>query len=98
MCGVARQGGRKQRHSAFIISLYVRPPWRRAGIAEGLVTACLDWARAQGVKVVRLAAVTTNTAAILLYSRLGFRAFGIEPLSIFHDTVYYDEMLMWRET
>ena len=98
MAGIARGDSPKLQHSAAIVSMYVRPAWRGLRIAEGLVTACVDWARAQAVTIVKLAVVTTNTAAIRCYARCGFRVYGVEPQALYYDNVYYDELLMARTT
>jgi RimJ/RimL family protein N-acetyltransferase len=42
----------------------------------------------------RLAVVTTNTAAIHCYVRRGFTACGTAPEAIHADGHYYDEILM----
>lgn len=98
MSGITRANSPKLQHSATIVSMYVRPAWRGLRIAEGLVTACVDWARAQDVKIVKLAVVTTNTGAIRCYARCGFRVYGIEPQALYYDSVFYDEVLMARTT
>jgi RimJ/RimL family protein N-acetyltransferase len=63
-------------------------------IGEALIGECLAWARTQGLAVVKLGVVTTNTSAIRCYARCGFTVFGVEPKAIFYDGVYYDELLM----
>jgi RimJ/RimL family protein N-acetyltransferase len=96
LCGIYRVDAPRTRHSASVVSLYVRPAWRGLGIAQALVTACLDWARSHDVRIVKLGVITTNAAAIAVYQRCGFRTYGTEPQAIFYDGVYYDEMLMAR--
>lgn len=96
MCGIARTNLPKVQHSATLISMCVQPAWRGLGLADRLVTACVEWARLQGVKVVKLAVVTTNARAIRCYARCGFQVYGVEPQAICYDQVYYDELLMAR--
>lgn len=96
-CGLAVNDGPKTRHSATIVGMYVRPAWRGLGIADGLIAACLDWARAHEITIVKLAVVTTNVRAIRCYERCGFRAYGTEPRAIYYDGIYYDEVLMSRQ-
>ena len=98
MCGITHTDAPKQKHSAYIVSMYVRPDWRGLRIAEDLINACLDWGRAHGIKIVKLGVTTTNTAAIRCYARCGFQAFGTEPQAICLDGVFYDELLMARAT
>jgi RimJ/RimL family protein N-acetyltransferase len=96
MCAIARRNSPKTRHSADIVGMYVRPDWRGLRIAEGLVAACIDWARAHDVKIVKIAVVASNTPAIRCYTRCGFHVYGIEPQALFYDDVFYDELLMAR--
>lgn len=96
MTGLYRGHWPKTRHSAMIWGVYVTAAWRGLGIAEALLEACLDWARAQGITVVKLGVVTTNTPAIRCYARCGFTVYGIEPQVIRYDGVCYDELLMTR--
>jgi RimJ/RimL family protein N-acetyltransferase len=96
MCGITHTDAPKQKHSAYIVSMYVRPEWRGLRIAEELITTCLDWGRAQGIKIVKLGVTTTNTPAIRCYERCGFQVYGTEPQAIYHDGAFYDELLMAR--
>jgi RimJ/RimL family protein N-acetyltransferase len=98
MCGIYRTNSPKIEHTANIVGMYVQPDWRGFHIAEGLITASLDWARTLGVKIVKLAVVTTNSSAIRCYARCGFQVYGIEPQALFCDNVFYDELLMARTT
>ena len=86
----------KTRHAASIYGVYTHPDWRGNGVADALMQACVDYARALGIRLVRLGVVTTNASAIRLYLRCGFSVYGVEPESIQYDGVYYDELLMAR--
>ena len=92
--GIYRDAGAKMRHRATIWGVYVRPGWRGAGIADALIGACLGWAREKQSRLVTLSVVTTNAAAIRRYVRCGFSVYGMDPEVIYHDGVYYDELLM----
>jgi len=96
MCGITHTSSPKSKHSAYIVSMYVRPDWRGLRIAEDLITTCLDWGRMQGIKIVKLGVTTTNTPAIRCYARCGFQVYGTEPQAICLDGVFYDELLMAR--
>jgi RimJ/RimL family protein N-acetyltransferase len=98
MCGITHTDARKQKHSAYIVSMYVRPEWRGLRIAEELINTCLEWGRKQEIKIVKLGVAATNTPAIRCYARCGFQVFGTEPQAIYHDGVFYDELLMARAT
>jgi RimJ/RimL family protein N-acetyltransferase len=96
MAGLYRGHWPKTQHSASIWGVYVTAGWRRQGVAEALLAACLDWAREQGISVVKLGVVTTNMPAIRCYARCGFAVYGIEPQVIRHKGVFHDELLMAR--
>ena len=53
-----------------ILNVYTQRPWRRRGIAERLVRACIDWARGRGIERIVLHASDDGRA---LYEKLGFR-------------------------
>ena len=94
MTGIYRDDSAKMRHRATIWGVYVRTQWRGAGIADALIAACLSWARERQSRLVTLSVVTTNAAAIRRYVRCGFSVYGMDPEVIYHDGVYYDELLM----
>ena len=96
MCGISHTDSPKLVHSAYIVSMYVRPKWRGLRIAEELINTCLDWGRAHGIKIVKLGVTTTNSPAILCYVRCGFHVYGIEPRALCLNGVSYDELLMVR--
>jgi GNAT superfamily N-acetyltransferase len=98
MCGVAYSRARKARHSAYLVSMYVRPDWRGLGVADGLIAACRDWARAREITILKLGVASSNVPAILCYVRSGFQVYGLEPQAIFHEGAYYDELLMARSS
>ncbi len=85
----------KMRHKGVLWGMYVRPEARGTGLAAALVERLLS--EAQGiVEEVRLAVVTTNEAAIRLYTRYRFKEYGIERRALKMDGRYYDELLMAR--
>jgi RimJ/RimL family protein N-acetyltransferase len=94
MTGIYRDDSTKMGHRATIWGVYVRPEWRGANIADGLIGACVSWAREKQLRLVTLAVVTTNAAAIRCYVRCGFSVYGMDLEVIYHDGVYYDELLM----
>ena len=96
MTGIYRDNSAKMGHRATIWGVYMRPGWRGAGIADALIGACVSWAHQQRLRLVTLSVVTTNAAAIRCYVRCGFSVYGVDPEVIYHDGVYYDELLMMR--
>jgi ribosomal protein S18 acetylase RimI-like enzyme len=91
-----REKGAKVCHSATLVSVYVRPPWRGRGLAEQMIAQVLSWCASAGVRILRLTVVTSNTAAIRCYQRCGFRVCGVQPEVIRVGNQYHDELLMWR--
>ena len=55
-----------------LISMWVSPDARRAGVASRLVNAVLDWAGMADAQAVQLWVTATNEPAIALYQRHGF--------------------------
>jgi RimJ/RimL family protein N-acetyltransferase len=96
MAGLVRGHWPKTRHGGTLWGVYVRADWRGFHLAEALVEACTAWAQAQGVAIVKLGVVTTNTPAIRCYARCGFAAYGLDPKVLYLDRVFYDELLMAR--
>ena len=96
MTALVRNDLLKTRHAASIFGVYTHPDWRGTGVADALLEACAGYARALGIRLLRLGVVTTNASAIRLYQRCGYWVYGIEPESIHHNGVYYDELLMAR--
>ncbi|GAB4169161.1 MAG: GNAT family N-acetyltransferase [Roseiflexaceae bacterium] len=96
MMVIVQSSGRKIRHSAGLYSVYVRAAWRRAGVSDLLLQACLDWAAARGVQIVRLSVTASNSSAIRFYQRNGFQVYGIDPAVLQIDGIFYDELLMFR--
>lgn len=62
---------------ADIRRVYVRPEWRRRGVATALMTAAEDAAGAGGAREVRLSVVAENSTALAFYARRGFDHFAI---------------------
>ena len=98
LTGIARGRSVKTQHGAGIWGVYVQPAWRGLHIAEALLEACIHWANAREVNIVRLAVVSTNESAIQCYKRCGFTVYGIEPRALYFEGQYYDEFLMCRST
>jgi RimJ/RimL family protein N-acetyltransferase len=96
MTGIFRDRGLKVRHSATIVSVYVRAEWRGNRITDGLIGLCLGWAGEHGVLRARIAVIASNASAIRCYVRCGFQVYGVEPAVILNNGVYHDELLMGR--
>ncbi len=93
---VTHEKSPKTRHSGMVVGVYVRADWRGLHIADELIHACLDWARAEGVTVVKLGVATNNIPAIRCYARCGFTVYGVEPQTLYYNNAFIDELLMAR--
>lgn len=96
LLGIAAFGIRqslKMRHKGFLWGMYVRPEARGSGLAAALVEGVLREALG-AVEEVQLAVITSNEKAIRLYTRLGFRQYGLEKRALKVDGRAYDELLM----
>ena len=96
MTGIYRVDSPKLSHIGNIWGVYVRPGWRKAGVASALINACVDWAQGHNLSKVKLAVVTTNGDAVHCYLRCGFQVYCVEPDAIRYDGKSYDELLMAR--
>ena len=86
----------KTRHKARLIGMFVHESCRGLGAGASLVRAALASAQARSeVRLVTLTVTEGNAAAIGLYDRCGFRAFGTEPMAIATRAGYKAKVHMW---
>ena len=100
MSTLVRRSGEKERHKSDIFAVYVTERARGQGISRTLLTTLLERARSTpGIEQVLISVSTTQTAAMRLYSSLGFVAFGHEPraLKIGNEYVAEDHMMLVLE-
>ena len=97
MTGIFRGFSKKNKHSGTIWGVYLRPRFRRQGLATALLQACEDWAKEKEMSVLKLNVLTTNSAAVGCYARFGFQVFGLESKALFVNGRYYDELLMAKD-
>jgi ribosomal protein S18 acetylase RimI-like enzyme len=64
--------------SVELVSMWVSPAQRRAGIAADLVDAVVRWAHGTGATAVELWVTRGNDAAVRLYEAAGFRSTGVD--------------------
>jgi RimJ/RimL family protein N-acetyltransferase len=95
--GLAREARAKNRHKADVFGMYVAREHAGRGIGAALLARLLDEARAvAGLEQLTLTVTRTNPAAVALYERMGFRAFGVETRAIRVGDTYYDKVHMAR--
>lgn len=61
---------------AHLLSMWIAPTHRRAGIGRTLVDAVVTWARSQNVRTLLLLVTSNNDTAIEFNQRLGFALTG----------------------
>ncbi|HVJ55940.1 MAG TPA: GNAT family N-acetyltransferase [Aliidongia sp.] len=93
IAGFARHSSLRELHKAYLWGVYVRAEARGQGMGAALVGAILDQA-AEGVEQILLTVGSANKAALTLYERLGFTAYGVEPRALKGSDGYLDEALM----
>lgn len=87
----------KMRHRAMIVSVYVTPRARGAGLGRAVVEACIEGARRMpGVEIVGLSVASRAASARRLYESLGFVAWGTQPDCIRIEGESDDEIHMQR--
>jgi GNAT superfamily N-acetyltransferase len=71
--------------------MYVRPAYRRRGLGRAVLDHLATYARAHGVRVLRLETGIFQTEAIALYERYGFErrppfgAYREDPMSVYFE-------------
>ncbi len=95
MVGFFREEGIKNRHKGYVVSMFVLPEKRGLGAGKALMQALIAQAKQiPGLEQLRLAVVTTQRAAALLYRSLGFEVYGTTPRALKMGEQYWDEDLM----
>lgn len=84
----------KLRHRAELGVAIEREYWG-LGIGKALMLACIDCAKQAGFLQLELSVVAENTAAIGLYTALGFREFGRNPKA-FRARRGWQELVLMR--
>lgn len=93
--GLQRERMVKLSHKAFMWGVYVAPEARGRAVGMKLLRFALEYAALQlHVRQVNLGVNTTNTAALALYKKLGFKQYGLEREYLFVNDKYYDEYQM----
>ena len=85
--------GTKTRHKAKLVSVYLKPDWRKSGLGRALVEGIIAHAREQQV-ILQCNATMHNLPARRLYHALGFVPFGVERDAMVIDGQGFDEELL----
>jgi ribosomal protein S18 acetylase RimI-like enzyme len=95
LAGLVREAQAKRAHIATVFGVYVAPQARGRGVGRGMMQFTIERARAlPGLRQLRLAVNADNTAALNLYTSLGFVSFGRERDAVAVDGRFHDELHM----
>jgi RimJ/RimL family protein N-acetyltransferase len=89
-----RRGRQSKNAHVAELGVSVLRAYRRLGLGEGLLRAGLEWARAEGIRKVRLGVFATNASAIALYRKLGFVEEGCLKGEVILNGQPVDELLL----
>ena len=96
LAGLMRQRPSKMVHRASIVMVYVRKSQRGTGLADDLIDAVIDEARAMGIVQLELSVTADNRAAVRFYERKGFVTIGRIPGALMHEGQEMDDLMMAR--
>jgi ribosomal protein S18 acetylase RimI-like enzyme len=82
----------KIQHRANIFAMYVTPKKQGLGIGEALLTEAMNKAKSiDAIEKINLSVVASNERAKKLYTKLGFKVFGLEEKAMKLNGVYLDD-------
>lgn len=85
----------KLKHRASIVAMYVKPEKRGNGVAKALMKKAIKTAKGiEGIEQIHLTVVSSNEAALGLYSSLEFETYGVDKKALKVEGSYFDEELM----
>lgn len=82
------------KHCGYIISLWVKPPFRGRDIAKSLLQHLQTIAPSLGLRKISLQVTVTQPAATALYEKMGFEKVGLLKENLLKDDNYLDDFLM----
>ena len=88
-CGYTESCG-----EANIDNVVVAKEYRNCGIAQAMLQALIDRGETEGIEAFTLEVRVSNTVAIHIYEKFGFRSEGIRPG--FYEKPREDAVIMWR--
>lgn len=75
-CGIVGAYQDENPQSAQVISMWVDPGHRHAGVGKKLIDAVVEWAAAREVRELKLMVTSVNPGAAAFYKRMGFTTTG----------------------
>ena len=80
-----------------VLGIAVKRGFRELGIGTELMRMAEQLARERGLRLLTLEVFATNSRAIHVYEKMGYRIVGRLPKAIYKDGVYVDKLLMAKE-
>lgn len=80
---------------AHLTNIAVSPDFRRRKVAESLLAVVIDECRKNGIKYITLEVRVSNTPAINLYEKYGFKSLGTRKG--YYQNNNEDALIMWTE-
>lgn len=78
--GFERVERQRARHRGEVVQMYVDEHYRGQNIGEKLLRSLIEQAfQLEGIEQLQLSVISGNQAAIKLYEKIGFKAFGLQP-------------------
>ncbi|WHY01445.1 GNAT family N-acetyltransferase [Neobacillus sp. DY30] len=82
----------KIQHRANIFAMYVTPTKQGAGVGKALLTEAINKAKTiEIIEKINLSVVASNEPAKKLYTKLGFKVYGLEEKAMKVNGVYLDD-------
>lgn len=89
---LVQEKAEKIQHRANIFAMYVAPKKQGAGVGEALLTEAINKAKSiEAIEKINLSVVASNEPAKKLYTKLGFKVYGLEEKAIKLNGVYLDD-------
>ncbi len=77
-----------------VIGVGVKRDYRDVGVGTELLKALISHAKTIGLELLRLTVFSSNTRAIHVYERVGFKKTGRIPHGLFKNGIYHDDIIM----
>ncbi|MFN8575267.1 MAG: GNAT family protein [Candidatus Sericytochromatia bacterium] len=91
----SREIKNKMKHKGNIFAMFLKTEYQGKGIANKLLKETLNKAfNIDGINQINLAVNASNSSAIKLYEKNGFKTYGFEKNSLFINNKYFDDLLM----
>jgi RimJ/RimL family protein N-acetyltransferase len=93
--GFERLERQRARHRGEVVQMYIDSAYRGQNLGEQLLRRLIEHAfTVKGIEQLQLSVIAGNRAAIQLYEKLGFQAFGVQPRYFKVGKQYLDQQFM----